>query len=118
MSPSTRRLSVVVYVSEDPDEGTTVVFGYMEVACERYDPNIYRCIHTEVYRTRHCKLVGVGWTSIGTLWELWVGCRRDTGSDSDWGEYLRTTGSPPHNTMAQIPGFWNPMVKWCNWDFL
>ncbi len=18
----------------------------------------------------------------------------------------------------QIPGFWNPMVKWCNWDFL
>ncbi len=19
---------------------------------------------------------------------------------------------------AQIPGFWNPMVKWCNWDFL
>jgi hypothetical protein len=20
--------------------------------------------------------------------------------------------------LAQIPGFWNPMVKWCNWDFL
>jgi hypothetical protein len=19
---------------------------------------------------------------------------------------------------AQIPGFWNPMVNWCNWDFL
>jgi hypothetical protein len=19
---------------------------------------------------------------------------------------------------AQIPGFWHPMVKWCNWDFL
>ncbi len=22
------------------------------------------------------------------------------------------------NWDVQIPGFWNPMVKWCNWDFL
>ncbi len=21
-------------------------------------------------------------------------------------------------SLAQIPGFWDPMVKWCNWDFL
>ena len=31
-------------------------FGYIEVSCERYVPNIYRYIHTSVYRTRNCKL--------------------------------------------------------------
>jgi hypothetical protein len=35
---------------------------------------------------------GVGWTSIGTLSEVWVGGRRDTVSVSDWGDHLRTTG--------------------------
>ncbi len=43
--------------------------------------------------------MGVGWTSIGTLSEVWVGGRRDVGSDSDWGEHLRTTGPGPHTTM-------------------
>ena len=46
VSPSTCRWSVEVYVSHGPHQGATVVFGYIEVPCERYDPNIYRCIHT------------------------------------------------------------------------
>ena len=46
VSPSTCHWSVEVYVSRDPHQGATVVFGYIEVTCERYDPNIYRCIHT------------------------------------------------------------------------
>jgi hypothetical protein len=29
-----------------PSNRPTVVFGYIEVAFERYDPNIYRFIHT------------------------------------------------------------------------
>ena len=54
-SPSTRRWSVEVYVSQGPHQGATVVFGYIEGsflvsrtgdARERYAPNIYRCIHT------------------------------------------------------------------------
>ena len=43
LSPSTRRWSVEVYVSHGPHQGATVVFGYIEVSCERYVPNIYRC---------------------------------------------------------------------------
>jgi hypothetical protein len=43
--------------------------------------------------------VGVGWTSIGALSEVWVGGRRDAGSDSDWGEHLRTTGPGPLTTL-------------------
>ena len=43
--------------------------------------------------------MGVGWTSIGTLSEVWVGGRRGTASDSDLGEHLRTTGSGPHTTL-------------------
>ncbi len=46
VSPSTCRWSVEVYVSHDPHQGVTVVFGYIEVSCERFVPNIYRCIHT------------------------------------------------------------------------
>ena len=30
--------SVEVYVSQDPHQGTTVVFGYIEGSCERYTP--------------------------------------------------------------------------------
>ena len=54
-SSSTRRWSVEVYVSHDPHQGATVVFGYIEGSflvsrtdnvCERYAPNIYRCIRT------------------------------------------------------------------------
>ena len=54
-SPSTRRWSVEVYVSQGPHQGATVVFGYIEGSFlvnktndvrERYSPNIYRCIHT------------------------------------------------------------------------
>ena len=45
-SPSTCRWSVEVYVSQVPHQGATVVFGYIEVSCERYAPNIYRCIRT------------------------------------------------------------------------
>jgi hypothetical protein len=44
--PSTRRWSVEVYVSQGSHQGATVVFGYREVSCKRYDPNIYKCIHT------------------------------------------------------------------------
>ena len=47
----------------------------------------------------NCKLVGVGWTSIGALSEVWVGDRRDAGSGSDWGEHLRTTGPGPRTTL-------------------
>jgi hypothetical protein len=43
--------------------------------------------------------VGVGWTSIGVLSEVWVRGRLDSGADSDWGEHLRTTGSGPHTTL-------------------
>ncbi len=43
--------------------------------------------------------MGVGWTSIGALSEVWVGGRRVAGSDSDWGEHLRTTGSGPRTTL-------------------
>ena len=55
VSPSTRRWSVEVYVSHDPHQEATVVFGYIEGsflvsrtgdARERYVPNIYRFIHT------------------------------------------------------------------------
>ena len=54
-SPSTRRWSVEVYVSQGPHQGATVVFGYIEGSFlvsttdderERYAPNIYRCIRT------------------------------------------------------------------------
>ncbi len=31
--------------------------------------------------------------------ERYIGGRRDTGSDSDWGEYLRTTGPGSHTTL-------------------
>jgi hypothetical protein len=41
----------------------------------------------------------MGWTSIGTLSELWVGGRRVVGPDSDWGEHLRTTGPGPRTTL-------------------
>ncbi len=85
VSPSTSHWSVEVYVSHGPHQGSTVVFGYIEVSCELYDPNIYRCIRTQVYRTRNCKLVGVGWTSIGSLSEVLVGGRRGFDSDSGWG---------------------------------
>jgi hypothetical protein len=50
-------------------------------------------------RTRNCKLVGMGWTSIGALSEVWVGGRRDTVSDSYWGEHLLSTGPGPRNTL-------------------
>ena len=43
--------------------------------------------------------MGVGWTSIGALSEVWVGGRRDDDSDSDWGEHLRTTGTGPRTTL-------------------
>ena len=46
VSPSTCRWSVEVYVPQVPPQEAPVVFGYIEVSCERYDPNIYRCIHT------------------------------------------------------------------------
>ena len=53
VSPSTRCWSVEVYVSQGPHQEATVVFGYIEVSCERYapniysyTPNIYRFIHT------------------------------------------------------------------------
>jgi hypothetical protein len=54
-SPCTRRWSVEVYVSHDPHQEATVVFGYIEGSflvsrtgdvSERYTPNIYRCIRT------------------------------------------------------------------------
>ena len=37
--------------------------------------------------------------SIGALSEVWVEGHRDTDSDSDWGEYLRMTGSGPPTTL-------------------
>ena len=43
--------------------------------------------------------MGVGWTSIGALSEVWVGGRRDAGCGSGWGEHLRTTGPGPHTTL-------------------
>ena len=55
-----------------PHQVTVVVFGYTYVSSEHYTPNICRSIYISVYRTRNCKLVGV-----------WVGVRRDSGSDSD-----------------------------------
>ncbi len=54
-SPSTCRWSVEVYVSHDPHQGATVVFGYIEGSFlvirtgdtrEHYTPNIYSCIRT------------------------------------------------------------------------
>jgi hypothetical protein len=55
VSPSTRHWSVEVYVSQDPHQGATVVFGYIEgsflvsrtgEAREHDTPNIYRRIRT------------------------------------------------------------------------
>ena len=55
VSPSTCHWSVEVCVSQDPHQGATVVFGYIEGSFlvsrtgdvrERYDPNIYRYILT------------------------------------------------------------------------
>jgi hypothetical protein len=46
MSPSTCHWSVEVFVSQGPHQGDTVVFEYLEVSCEHYDPNIYTCIRT------------------------------------------------------------------------
>ena len=45
-SSPTRRWSMEVYVSHGPHQGSTVVFGHIQVSCERYVPNIYRYIHT------------------------------------------------------------------------
>ena len=61
-SPSTCHWTVEVYIPQDPHQGAVFVFGY---------------------RTRRCKLVGVGWTLIGTLSEVWIGGHRDVDSDSD-----------------------------------
>ena len=46
VSASTCRWSVEVYVSHDPHQGATVVFGCIEVTYKHYGPNIYRYIHT------------------------------------------------------------------------
>ncbi len=43
--------------------------------------------------------MGVGWTSIGALSEVWVGGRRGTDSGSDWGDHLRTTGTGTRTTL-------------------
>ena len=43
---TTRRWAVEVCVPEGPPQEAPVVFGYIEVPCERYAPNIYRCIRT------------------------------------------------------------------------
>ena len=57
-SPSTRRWSVEVYVSQGPHQGATVVFGYIEGSFlvsrtgdvrERYAPNIYIGAYTHKY---------------------------------------------------------------------
>jgi hypothetical protein len=45
-SPSTCHWKVEVYVSQVPHQGGTVLFGYIEVTCERHVPNMYRCIRT------------------------------------------------------------------------
>ncbi len=45
-SPSTRHWVVEVYVPQVPPQETRVVFGYIEVSCECYTPNIYRYTHT------------------------------------------------------------------------
>jgi hypothetical protein len=54
-SPSTCHWSVEVYVSQDPHQGATVVFGYIEGSFlvrktgdvrELYAPNIYRWMRT------------------------------------------------------------------------
>ena len=50
LGSATRRIffyalwSVEVYVPQGPHQGAEVVFGYTYVSCERYTPNIYRCI--------------------------------------------------------------------------
>ncbi len=72
-SPSTHRWSVEVYVSQLPHQEATVVFGYIEVPCERYAPNIYIQVHTHI--------------SI-----------QDTKLETGGGE-LRTTGTGPHTTL-------------------
>ncbi len=48
--------------------------------------------HPQVYRTRNCLLVGVGWTSIGTLYQVWVGGRRGVGL-----VWQRLGGSSPYD---------------------
>jgi hypothetical protein len=57
---------------------------------------IYLCEYTPIYIRI---IVWGGWTSIGVLSEVWVGGSRDTGSDSDLGRHLRTTGPGPHTTL-------------------
>jgi hypothetical protein len=66
----------------DVVQGETVVFGYIEVSSKRYNPNM----------------------------ELWVGGRRGDGSDSDWGEHLRTTG-PGHHTTLDLTHVWNSLGR-------
>ena len=46
VSPSTCHWTVEVYVPQGPPQEAPVVFGYIEVSCERYAPNLYRCKHT------------------------------------------------------------------------
>ena len=48
-SPSTCRWVVEVYVPQDPPQEVPVVFGYIEVPCERYAPNIYLGSYTYKY---------------------------------------------------------------------
>jgi hypothetical protein len=60
---------------------------------------VYRRVIFGKQNWRCAKLVGVGWTSIGALSEVCVGGRRGTGSGSDWGEHLRTTGPGPRTTL-------------------
>ena len=60
VSPSTRRWSVEVYVSQDSHQGTTVVFGYIEKSCEHYDPNIYIGAYTHKYLGHEVFTTGSG----------------------------------------------------------
>jgi hypothetical protein len=87
LDSTTRRVSFYASLSggglrpSGSSSGSTVGTRIYIRERERYTPNTYRYICTSVHRTRNCKLVGVGSTSIGALSEVWVGGRRDSGSD-------------------------------------
>jgi hypothetical protein len=82
--PTTRRRRHV----ELPNPATNIPVLVTSVSC----PSVYSHIQRN-HHSRDC------WTSIGTLYQVWVGGRRDDGSDSKWGEHLRTTGPGPRTTM-------------------
>ncbi len=78
----------------------------------------YSLSYTSTYRFW---LTQVGWLFSGWTVSIWRHGNWTRGARFLTRENPNCTILPldsRNQESAQIPGFWNPMVKWCNWDFL